>query len=578
MSRVEYYKKNTLSRSWIIGGVIIALLLIVTSVLFLLYPLASSEKKGYFHGKNPILFNGQQHGNALIEKNTIYVPLSFLQKEIDKSVVFDHKSNSIIITTSDKVIQLPTQSLTYFVNKHPVRLQVNPFKTFNGQLFVAIDPVLSYYPIQYKELKESGAIWIQTNGEKYWNGHITDKKVNKELLRLRTQPTLKSSYTAQTGKNEPISIEGQKNHFYLVRTSSGISGYINKDFVKKGEQVSIQIPKQIQPIKISKLNGPVQLTWEAVYSKNPDISQIPKLTGVNVVSPTWFSLSSNDGTIKNLATLEYSKWAKSKGYQVWGLFSNSFNPSLTHEALKDFQTRQKMITELLHYSQIYQLQGINFDIENVNSEDGPLVTQFMREAVPYLHEAGLVVSMDITFAVDLSNWSTFYERKKLAKIADYLIVMAYDEHWGSSQIPGSVASLPWVEKNLQNLLTVVPNEQLILGVPLYTRLWKEQMMADGTKNVSSKALSMDKAKAWIGEKRLKPSYNPASGQNYVEYYDATEDTTYKIWLEDETSLKKRSELTTKYHLAGIASWSRTFGDQTAWTALDLNPEKIVSKK
>jgi spore germination protein YaaH len=127
-----------------------------------------------------------------------------------------------------------------------------------------------------------------------------------------------------------------------------------------------------------------------------------------------------------LASLEYSNWAKSKGYQVWGLFSNSFNPSLTHEALKDFQTRQKIITELLHYSQMYQLQGINFDIENVNSEDGPLVTQFMREAVPYLHEAHLVVTIDITFAVDSSNWSTFYERKKLAKIADYLIVMAYD--------------------------------------------------------------------------------------------------------------------------------------------------------
>jgi spore germination protein YaaH len=578
LARLEYYKKNTLSRTWIIGGVLIALLLIITSTLLLLYPFASTTKQSYFHGKNPILFNGHQYRNALIEENTLYVPLSFLQRKIDSSIVFDEKSNSIIFTTSDKVIQMPTESLTYFVNKHPVKLQMMPFKSISGQMFVALDPIMSYYPIQYKKLEGSGAIWIQKDGEKYWNGHIIGKNQNRELLRLRTHSTLKSPFTAQLVKNEPVKIEGEKDHYYFVMASNGISGYINKDFVRRSEQVIIQIPRKIPPIKTATLKGPVQLTWEAIYTKNPDISQIPKLTGVNVVSPTWFSLLGGDGTIKNLASLGYSKWAKSMGYQVWGVFSNSFNPVLTHEALKDFQTRQKLITELLHYSQMYQLQGINFDIENVNGEDGPLVTQFIREAAPYLHDAGLVVSMDITFAADSSNWSSFYERRKLAKITDYLMIMAYDEHWGSSQIAGSVASFPWVEKNLQKLLLEVPNRRLILGVPLYTRLWKEQTNADGTQTVSSKVLSMDKAKAWMQEKGLKPTYDPESGQNYAEYYDSTENATYKIWLEDLTSLKKRSNLASKFHLAGIASWSRTFGDQTAWTALDLNPEKIVTKK
>lgn len=578
MAKVEYEKINNLTQRRLIGGVGIALLLIIVSTLLFLYPFASTAKKTYFHGKNPILFNGYQNGNALIEENTLYVPLSFLQKKIDNSIVFDKKSNSIIITTKDKVIQMPTESITYFVNKHPVKLEVTPFKSINGQFFVALDPIMSYYPIQYKRLEESGAIWIQKNGEKYWNGHITGKKLNGKLLRLRTQPTLKSPFTAQLGKNEQVKIEGKKGHYYYVRASNGISGYINKDFARRDEQVIIKIPKQIPPVKAGKLKGPIRLTWEPVYTKNPDVSQIPKLTGVNVVSPTWFSISGNDGTIKSLASLGYSKWAKSKGYQVWGLFSNSFDPVLTHKTLKDFQTRQKMITELLHYSQMYQLQGINFDIENVNIEDGPFVTQFMREAASYLHEAGLVVSMDITFAADSSNWSSFYERKKLAGIVDYLMVMAYDEHWGSSQIAGSVASLPWVETNLRKLLIDVPNDRLILGVPLYTRLWKEQMNADGIQTVSSKALSMENAKAWMKEKGLRSTYDSESGQNYTEFYDSTENATYKIWIEDQTSLKKRSDLASKYQLAGIASWSRTFGDQTAWAALDFNPERIVTKK
>jgi spore germination protein YaaH len=577
LARVEYHKKSTTTRSWIIGGIVTALLLIVSSILLLLYPFASTVKEPYFHGKNPILFHGKQNGNALMEGNTLYVPLSFLQKNIDESIIFDQKSNSIIITTANKVIQMPTESLTYFVNKQAVKLQVTPFKSISGQMFVALDPLLSYYPIQYKKLAD-GAIWIQEDGETFWNGQLTGEKLNKKWMRLRTKPTLKSPYTAQLDPLESITIERESGDFYRVRTKNGISGYIKKEYANRKEQINIQISRNENPVKIAKLNGPVQLTWEAVYSKNPDLTKMPTLTGVNVVSPTWFSLSNKNGSIKNLASLEYTKWAKSNGYQVWGLFSNNFDPELTHEALKDFQTRQIMIRELLHYSQMYELQGINFDIENVNSEDGPLVTQFMREATPYLHEAGLVVSMDITFAAESSNWSSFYERKKLSNIVDYLIVMAYDEHWGSSPTAGSVASFPWVENNLQTLLKEVPNNRLILGVPLYTRLWKEQINTDGTKTVSSKAFSMENVKVWIAERGLTPSYDPKTGQNYVEYHDETENANYKVWIEDETSLKKRSALFTKYQLAGIASWTRSFADQTAWTALNLNQEKAVTKK
>jgi len=228
---------------------------------------------------------------------------------------------------------------------------------------------------------------------------------------------------------------------------------------------------------------------------------------------------------------------------------------------------------------MYELQGINFDIENVNPADGPLVTQFMREAAPYLHEAGLVVSMDITFSAgENNNWSSFYERAKLAQIVDYLIVMAYDEHTGAASGAGSVASLPWVESNLENLLKEVPNEKLILGVPLYARLWKEQTNADGTTAVSAQALSMDKVKALLTEKGLQPTYDEESGQNYAEYVAADENATYKIWIEDEMSLKKRADLAAKYQLAGIGTWSRLFGDQTAWTALNLNADKAVTQK
>ncbi|NWQ43782.1 SH3 domain-containing protein [Bacillus sp. EB106-08-02-XG196] len=579
MEQIEYRKKKSLSPKWILGGLMIAILMIASPILFLLYPFASKERLTYFTEKNPILFEGTQKGNALLEGNSIFLPLTFMQEHIDHSIIFDEKSKSIIITTTDKVIQMPTDSLTFFVNQKPVDLQVSPIISKEGQIFVAIDPLLSYYPIQYTVLEDTGAVWVQKDGDHYIQGEITSEDVHPEKLRLRTEPSLQSPYTAEMSKQEIVMIESEEQDYYLVRKENGLSGYIHKKYVKRNKEVTITISQKNEALEIPKINGPIQLTWEAVYTKNPDHTLIPDMLGLNVVSPTWFSLTGNDGSIKNLASLEYSKWAQSRGYQVWGLFSNSFDPVLTHEALKDFETRQKIIVQLLHFSQMYQLQGINFDIENVKQEDGHLVTQFMREATPYLHEAGLVVSMDITFyAGENNNWSSFYERSKLASIVDYLIIMAYDEHSGSSPVSGSVSSLPWVEKNLQNLLTEVPKEKLILGVPLYTRLWKEQQNADGTKEVSSQALSMMKVKEWLAEKGLQPVYDEESGQNYVEYYAEDEKATYKVWMEDELSLSKRANLASTYQLAGVASWSRNFGDQTAWTAINMDPNKALTQK
>lgn len=570
MARIEYHKKTAIPTRLIIGGLCLSVILVISSILLLLYPFATKEKVNYFSGKNPILFEGKQQGNAIIDGNSVYVPLTFMQDKIDEGITFDEKSNSIIITTADKVVQMPSESLTYYVNEKAVQLHFSPIKDEEGELYLALEPVIELFPIQYSILPESSGVWIQKDGEELVHAKITDEDVHKEKLRLRNDATLRSPYTAEIKGDEEVYVEAEKEDYYLVRKKDGTAGYVHKKLVNKEKTEQITITREQKIAALPKIEGPIQLTWEAVYTKNPKTDSIPQMPGVNVVSPTWFELANEGGEIKNLGSLDYVNWAKSKGYQVWGLFSNAFDPDLTYKAFKDFETRQKMIRELLHYSQIYHLDGINLDIENVNPEHGPLVTQFVREATPYFHEAGLIVSMDITFMAS-GNWSAFYEREKLASIVDYLAVMAYDEHWGSSPVAGSVASLPWVENNLQDLLELVPNEKLILGVPLYTRLWSVKDSGE----VSSTALTMDEVKEWLDTNKLTPTYDEASGQNYAELYATEEQTTYKIWLEDELSLKKRVELAMKYELAGVASWSRYFADETAWLA--LNMEKAVTQ-
>ncbi|MEH7342814.1 glycosyl hydrolase family 18 protein [Bacillus sp. JJ1532] len=573
MARIEFHKKKPLSMKWIAGGLLFACFLIISSIILLLYPFASKETESYFHGENPILYEGIQSGNAIIEGNSVYLPISFIQENFDDAITFDEKSNSVIITTKNKVIQMPSESLTYYVNEEPVQLHFSVFKTKDHDMYLAIEPLLTYYPLDYTIMPETNAIWIKKNDQEILHAKVINKEVNEEKLRLRTDASLKAPYTGQVENGEMLFVESEKEDYYFARKENGVAGYIKKDYITTGETEKVIINRTHEEVVVPKIEGPIQLTWEAVYTKNPDTAQMPIMSGVNVISPTWFELGDPEGGIKNLGSLEFVNWAQNQGYQVWGLFSNAFDPALTHEAFKNFETRQKMIRQLLHFSQIYQLNGINLDIENVNPEDGPLITQFVREAVPYFHEAGLVVSMDITFISTSGNWSAFYERDKLANLVDYMVVMAYDEHWGTSPKAGSVASLPWVEENLKRLLEVVPNDRLILGVPLYTRLWEQKDNGE----VSSKALSMAKVKQWLKANELTPVYDEASGQNYAEIYSEKEQTTYKIWLEDELSLKKRADLARKYNLAGVASWSRYFADESAWAALSLGNEQLTKK-
>lgn len=220
------------------------------------------------------------------------------------------------------------------------------------------------------------------------------------------------------------------------------------------------------------------------------------MSGLQVVSPTWFHLQ-KDGLVKNVADKKYVEWAHKKGYQVWGLFSNSFDAKLTNSMLNDPKLRIKVIKQLLSYVELYQLDGINVDFENVYLKDKEELVQFLRELTPLLHEKGRTVSIDVTVKSLSENWSMFYDRKKIGEIVDYVMLMAYDEHWATSPKAGSVASIPWVEKGIKGILEEVPNDKLILGVPFYTRLWKEEIDETGNKKVTSKTFTMEQTKEWI---------------------------------------------------------------------------------
>jgi spore germination protein YaaH len=316
------------------------------------------------------------------------------------------------------------------------------------------------------------------------------------------------------------------------------------------------------------LGNKINMTWEAVYDQKIDTAQIGPMQGVNVVSPTWFELAEDNGTIKGKADPAYLKWAYQQGLQIWALFSNDFEPDRTTKALATVERRFFMIQQLLAFAEVYGLQGINIDFENVHTSDKGNFVQFVRELTPLLHEQGLVVSIDVTPKSNSEMWSLFLDRAALGRVVDYMMVMAYDEHWASSPKSGSVASLPWTENSIVRIMEEdgVPASKLILSMPLYTRIWTEKKGADGKISVTSKAVGMDKVKEITAAKKLKPVLDTAVGQNYVEY---TEDGALnRIWIEDDVSMQARVALVRKYDLAGVATWQRAFQTATIWKTID----------
>lgn len=523
------------------------------------------QQVSYFQIDHPIVFQGEIYElSAVFHNEQLYLPIQFLSDHLDEGIAVDEQTQSVIIISNENILRFPIEKLEKYVNEEPFQIEVETFITENDELYVEIQQLENIYPLEYTLTDES--IVISIDGEQRTFAMVSTNAHPRDL-RLKVTPTYFSNYYDKISPGEKLYILEEEETYFHVQNGKGITGYVKKSILGSSDTEIVSVEREQQFRQLAYPEGPINLTWEAVYSKNPDVSALPPLPGINVVSPTWFHLKNDEGDIHSMASTAYVQWAKERGYHIWGLFSNDFDPEMTHVALQNYETRQKMIRQLLQYSEMYDLDGINVDFENVYLKDRDLVTQFVRELTALAHQAGLIISMDITFISTSEMWSMFYDRAALTEIVDYMIVMAYDEHWGSSPVAGSVASFPWVERNLERLLEIIPSERLVLGIPTYTRIWKEQETEGGNIEVSSKALSMRAVEDWVAERGLTPEFDDISGQDYVEYYDEAEKATYKIWIENADSIARRGQMVHDYNLAGVASWNRFFTNAESWEAL-----------
>ncbi|REK71696.1 glycosyl hydrolase [Paenibacillus paeoniae] len=517
--------------------------------------------------KNPIIVSGKETGyGALLDEGEVKLPLPLLEELLgeDKPIHYEEQSKTLVMTTADKVLRLKTDALTGIMNQSDYKLTIAA-EVVDNTVYIPTEPLEELFGIRAEYDETSSIVTIVREGDTIQLAEATPK----DGAAIRIEPSIRKPYLFKLSQEDTVRIWEESEGWMLVQTGNGHIGYMNKkdlrltkiDQIPEREKAKAFIPWKVMGSKIN-------LTWEAVYNRKTDTSKIGDMPGVNVVSPTWFELTDGQGTIEGKADPAYVKWAHNRGYQVWGLFSNGFEPKQTTEALSTVETRFSMIQQLLAFAKIYNLQGINIDFENVYTKDKENLVQFVKEMTPLLHEQGLVVSIDVTPKSNSEMWSVFLDRPALGKVVDYMMVMAYDEHWAASPKAGSVASLPWVERSITRILEEdgVPASKLILSIPLYTRIWTEQKDEAGAVKVSSKAVGMETVKSIISEKKLKPVLDEAAGQNYVEYEE--DGALRRIWIEDDISIKSRVELARKYDLAGIATWQRSFQTPSVWGTID----------
>jgi spore germination protein YaaH len=426
-----------------------------------------------------------------------------------------------------------------------------------------------FYGIEINYLKSKNVIIIDfKNHVKQIAQPISSDAVIRTGRSIRYPVIKKIDLNADKTEDNTLRIFEEYDGWYKVGTQDGEIGYIEKKFVVVKMILVNELPKQEDKTAAWKPDkGKISLAWDMEYEKRSIPVKEKKIDGLDVLSPTWFQVANEQGTLINRSDAAYVEWAHKNGYKVWALLSNDTgDTSMTHKFLTNTDSRDNLIRQLLTYSALYKLDGINIDFENINIEDKGALTEFVREITPFLKEQGLVVSIDVTPVDGSENWSLCFDRKEIGKVVDFVCLMAYDQSWPKE---GPNAQEAWVEKTLTKVLPLVPAQKLLLGIPFYTRIWKDETDKSGkVKSTASKGMSIDEARKNLKDNNAPVKWDEKSGQFYSEY--KKDNIMYKVWLEDENSINLKSALILKYRLAGCAIWSKNDSDDTVWEAINKN--------
>ena len=484
-----------------------------------------------------------------------YLPYSVITKELGGRFYWDKESQRMLYTTTTDTLEIKPEDTAYTIAGQSKQQDYVIVKEIGEEFYIALDFAEQYMPIQGEVYNEPNRIVLSYKWEE-----INTVSVSKDT-EVRYQGGIKSPILSEVKKGDTLVLLEEMENWSRVMTSDGIDGYVEKKNLGKPQNTELSYTGEYKEDYSSLTRDhKINLAWHQVTSEEANAAlgeTIQNMTGVNVISPTWFSITANEGTISSLASADYVNEAHNRGMEVWGLIDNFNSDVSTLETLSTRSSREHIIQKLLEEAKRVGLDGINVDFEALTEEEAPHFIQFVRELSVVCRANNLVLSVDNP----VPQFTGFYNRKEQGIVADYVIIMGYDEHTTGSEEAGSVASLPFVKEGIEKTLQEVPKEKVINGIPFYTRLWTESN--NGT--LSSEVMTMDAASQYIQENGIEVYWEKETAQNYGELL--TDNGTQKIWLEDEQSIEEKMKLISQYELAGVASWKLGFERADVWSVI-----------
>ncbi len=533
------------------------------------YSKKQADLTEYFHLAQPdevamVVQDSLVEEKALLRDGVVYFALSTVEKYFTDRFYVNTIEQVLLFTTDTDVIQIRIgeDSNVMYVSGAGQALDYQAAFYEGDTLYIAADYVKKYANFDYLVYDEPLHMQVYTE----W-GAYTEAVLSKKTA-LRYQGGIKSDILVQLSAGDLVTVLEKMENWSKVKTQDAYIGYVENKFLKGEKQAERTCNTGFQELVYNNVQkeGMINLTFHQVFEEvgGEYLAKALSVTkGVNVVSPTWFRLNNNSGDFASLANASYVSKAHELGIEVWALVTDvdsmdQFGVEIDFvELLSSSANRRHLIEGLMAQVDSYGLDGINIDFEKVRSDSGIHFVQFLRELSVETRKRGVVLSVDNYVP---SEYTAHYNRKEQGIIADYIIIMGYDEHYVGGGAAGSNASITFVEDGIVNTKQVVPAEKIINAIPFYTRVWES-----GPNGLKASTLTMNAQADWIARNGVTPSWVEESCQNYAEYQ--VNDTLYQCWLEDVESIRVKLQVMQNQGIKGVASWKLGLETPAVWDAI-----------
>ena len=494
---------------------------------------------------------------AKMMEGNVYLELEDVQSLLNSRFYYDRNEGLLLYTTPTQKIISEIGTAAYSVDGEEKSVDYAISVADGDSLYLALDYVKQYTNFSYELFTDPNRIQLRTE----WGSR--ESAIISKDTHVRIKGGIKSPILRAVEAGENVVILEEMETWTKVKTTDAMMGYVENKYLEdrmSEEEIPVMDYEEPEYTSIQR-DYKINLGWHAIYTEagNDTFDSVVNGTGtMNVISPTWFFLDGNEGNIKAMPSHDYVERAHSRNMEVWALLEDITLESDTYEVLSYTSRRENLINNLMGYLLEYDIDGINIDLEGITYETGEHFTQFLRELSIQCRLNEIVLSVD-NYVPRESN--SFYNRKEQGVVADYVIIMGYDEHWGGGGVAGSVASIGYVRDGIEKTLEDVPAQKVINALPFYTRVWKSK---DG--EVTSEALGMEAAAEFIRKYNVPTVWDEETCQNYGEI--EMSGTLYQVWLEDAQSIETKLTVMKNLNLGGVAAWQLGLEDKAIWDVID----------